>query len=79
MEEARRELPEGVIYCNDAYETAEGCDALAILTEWNQFRMLDLKRVKELLKAPVLIDLRNIYEPEEAKRHGFTYTCVGRP
>ena len=79
MEEARRELPEGVIYCNDAYETAEGCDALAILTEWNQFRMLDLKRVKELLKTPVLIDLRNIYEPEEAKRHGFTYTCVGRP
>jgi len=78
QEEAKAVLPEGVVYCRDAYETAEGCDALAILTEWNQFRMLDLKRIKGLLNAPVLIDLRNIYEPEEARKHGFTYTCVGR-
>ena len=53
--------------------------AVAIVTEWNQFRALDLPRLKTLLKAPVLVDLRNIYRPDEVTRHGFVYSSVGRP
>jgi UDPglucose 6-dehydrogenase len=78
MDSAREVLQDTVIYCMDAYNTAQGCDAIVILTEWNQFRMLDLDRIKGLLKSPVLIDLRNIYEASEVKKHGFEYICVGR-
>ncbi|MEE9591098.1 MAG: UDP-glucose/GDP-mannose dehydrogenase family protein [Thermodesulfobacteriota bacterium] len=78
MDSAKEILTDAVIYCKDAYDTARGCDAIVILTEWNQFRMLDLERMKGLLKYPVLIDLRNIYEASEVKKHGFKYTCVGR-
>jgi UDPglucose 6-dehydrogenase len=68
----------GVDYCEDAYEVADGSDALVLLTEWNQFRMLDMAKIKSLLRAPVVIDLRNIYEPEAMREMGFTYVCVGR-
>jgi UDPglucose 6-dehydrogenase len=64
--------------CADAYETCEGADALVILTEWNEFRMLELDRVAKLLRQPVIVDLRNVYEPEAMRRKGFRYACVGR-
>jgi UDPglucose 6-dehydrogenase len=67
-----------VTYCKDAYEVAKGANALVIATEWNQFRMLDMKRIKKLLKEPILIDLRNVYEPSYIKKLGFLYTSVGR-
>ena len=60
------------------YDVADGADALVLVTEWNQFRMLDLEKLKTLLKAPVMVDLRNVYEPETVRSAGFTYTCVGR-
>jgi len=78
MENARKVLPESVTFCNDAYEVAEGSDALVILTEWNQFRKLDLGRVKNTLKSPKIIDLRNIYDPAAMQKMGFEYACVGR-
>lgn len=78
MKEAKQMMT-GVHWCADAYETMEGADVLAILTEWNEFRSLDLERVKELLNSPVMVDLRNIYNPEEMATAGFRYTCIGRP
>ncbi len=77
MENAAKLLPE-VQMCADAYETCEGADALVILTEWNEFRMLELDRVAKLLRQPVIVDLRNVYEPEAMRRKGFRYSCVGR-
>ena len=68
-----------VEYADSAYACIAGADALVIVTEWDAFRALDLQRVKALLKRPVLIDLRNIYRPEEVTRHGFTYEGLGRP
>ncbi len=79
MAEAKALLPDGVVYCADAYATMDGADALCIVTEWNEFRGLDLRRMKTLLARPVVIDLRNIYEPQEMASHGFDYSCVGRP
>jgi UDPglucose 6-dehydrogenase len=69
---------EGVDFKSGAYEAAEGADALVILTEWDQFRALDLDRVKLLMKAPVVVDLRNVYKPAEMERHGYTYASIGR-
>ncbi len=69
---------EGVSYCEDEYEAAEGADALVLATEWNQFRGLDLDRLKETLKSPVMVDLRNVYEPETVRSKGFRYASVGR-
>lgn len=60
------------------YEVAEGADALVLLTEWNQFRALDLARIKDVMAQPILIDLRNVYKPEEARALGFTYSSIGR-
>ncbi|OSQ44692.1 UDP-glucose/GDP-mannose dehydrogenase family protein [Thalassospira sp. MCCC 1A01428] len=77
MEEAAK-LLEGLTYCETAFETIEGADAMVVLTEWNEFRGLNLKRVKAALKSPVVVDLRNVYEPREMKEHGFEYSCVGR-
>ncbi len=77
MGEARQLLPR-VAWCDNAYQSMEGADAVALLTEWNEFRGLDLARVKSLLKAPIMVDLRNIYNPDEMKAAGFTYRCVGR-
>jgi len=70
-------LPD-ITYCENEYEVAEGSDCLVIATEWNQFRNLDLLRIKKLLKTPILIDLRNLYEPEKVKELGFVYKGVGR-
>jgi UDPglucose 6-dehydrogenase len=64
--------------CSDAYEACEGADALVLVTEWNQFRMLELPRVKELLRRPVIVDLRNVYKPDAMREEGFTYVSVGR-
>ena len=77
METAKKILP-AIIYCENEYEVAEGSDCLVIATEWNQFRNLDLLKIKGLLKTPILIDLRNLYEPEKAKSLGFIYEGVGR-
>jgi UDPglucose 6-dehydrogenase len=78
MENARKTLDE-VIFCQDEYQVAEGSDAVVIVTEWNQFRSLDLERIKTSMHQPILIDLRNIYEPAKMKQLGFSYTCIGRP
>lgn len=77
MEEAKHSLPD-IEYAADEYSAIEGVDALVIVTEWNQFRALDMNRVKKLLNAPKIIDLRNIYEPKEMKELGFEYVGVGR-
>jgi UDPglucose 6-dehydrogenase len=77
MDNAATVLPE-VTLCKNAYETCEGADVLVIVTEWNQFRMLDLERVRSLLRRPVVVDLRNVYEPEPMRAAGFRYLCVGR-
>jgi UDPglucose 6-dehydrogenase len=77
VEEAKAVLPE-VEYGKDAYDVANGCHALVLVTEWNQFRRLDLQRIKALLKTPIFIDLRNVYDPDQMKRLGFTYCGVGR-
>jgi UDPglucose 6-dehydrogenase len=78
MENAVKAMSGPVKFCSDAYEVADGSDALLILTEWNQFRKLDLGRLKGLLKSPRIIDLRNIYDPANVKKFGFEYVCVGR-
>jgi UDPglucose 6-dehydrogenase len=70
-------LPD-VNYCGDAYACASGADALVIVTEWAQFRALDLARLKREMARPVIVDLRNIYRPDEMERMGFTYESVGR-
>ena len=64
--------------CNDVYEMADGCDALVVVTEWNEFKQLDLEKVKALLKSPVIYDGRNIYDPELMKSMGFAYRAIGR-
>jgi UDPglucose 6-dehydrogenase len=77
MEQAKKELPE-IEYCTDPYECARGADALVIVTEWVQFRALDLARLKNEMAQPVVVDLRNIYRPEDMAAQGFTYESVGR-
>jgi len=78
MEEAK-ELLVNIDWCANAYSAMENADCLVILTEWNEFRALDLERVKGLLTNPIIVDLRNIYEPEDLTAKGFDYTSVGRP
>jgi UDPglucose 6-dehydrogenase len=78
MEACRPLLPE-VNFCENAYEAARGSDGVVILTEWNQFRSLGLDRLRELLRRPVMVDLRNIYQPEKMAAAGFDYVSVGRP
>jgi UDPglucose 6-dehydrogenase len=77
-EEAEKML-DGVLWYDDAYGPMENADCLAIVTEWNEFRALDLKRVKELLNRAVMVDLRNIYKPQEMRAAGFDYYSIGRP
>ncbi len=77
MEQARPLMPD-VTFHDDAYAAIDGADALAIVTEWDAFRALDLDRVKNLLKTPVIIDLRNIYRPADVRKRGFSYISVGR-
>jgi UDPglucose 6-dehydrogenase len=68
-----------VKFCENPYETAEGADALLIVTEWNQFRKLELDRLHALLRRPLVIDLRNLYEPDKMAAAGFDYVSIGRP
>lgn len=77
VEEAEK-LLEGVTWCKDAYETAQDADAVAIVTEWNEYRALDMSRLKEAMKGNVITDLRNIYKPEEMREQGFEYSSIGR-
>jgi UDPglucose 6-dehydrogenase len=77
MEEAKKHL--NIEMCPDAYAALEGADGVVILTEWNEFRALDLRAAKRLLKRPLMVDLRNIYRPEEMAKVGFSYVSVGRP
>ena len=78
IDEAKKLMPD-LIYCTDAYATMDGADALVLLTEWNEFRALDLARVRGLLATPLVIDLRNIYQPDEMAAAGLSYLSVGRP
>ncbi len=78
MHEAGKTLTE-VDFCDGPYHAVDGADAMVLITEWDQFRALDLDRVKKLLKAPVVVDLRNVYQPADMKRRGFSYTSIGRP
>jgi UDPglucose 6-dehydrogenase len=76
--EAAKGMLQDVSYARDAYDCAEGAHAVAIVTEWNMFRALDLDRLKRVMAEPVLVDLRNIYRPDDVRRRGFTYKSIGR-
>jgi len=78
MDQAQKLLAD-VKYAPDPYACVEGADALVIVTEWDAFRALDLRRVKGLMRVPIVVDLRNIYMPDELCRHGFAYFGVGQP
>jgi UDPglucose 6-dehydrogenase len=77
MEQAKGVIG-NVAFCKDAYSCAEGASVLVIVTEWEQFRALDFERLKTVMAQPVLVDLRNVYRPEEIARHGFVYESIGR-
>ncbi len=77
MEEAKKIFANRIEYFNDAYETVKGCDALALMTEWNEFRSPDFDMIKKDLKTPVIFDGRNLYEPQTLRAHGFQYYCIG--
>ena len=70
---------EGVAFKDGPYDAIAGADAVVIVTEWDQFRALDLDRIKLLLRQPVMVDLRNVYRPDEMLRRGFRYSSIGRP
>ena len=78
MDNARRTLPGGVEYCPSSYEAAEGADAVVIVTEWNEFKLLNLERLRQVMRRPLVFDGRNIYEPERMRRLGFEYHSIGR-
>lgn len=78
MEAAEKLLP-GVQWCSTPYEAADSADGLVLLTEWNEFRALDFDRLSQTMHAPVLVDLRNVYKPEEVTAQGFDYYSIGRP
>ncbi len=78
MDAARAGGRDDVVFCESEYEAAEGAEALVVATEWNQFRGLDIERLKRLMKEPVVVDLRNVYDPEKMREAGFRYYGVGR-
>jgi UDPglucose 6-dehydrogenase len=78
MDNARRHLPPAVEYCQSSYEAAAGADALVVVTEWNEFKLLNLERLREVMRRPLVFDGRNIYEPERMRRLGFEYHSIGR-
>ena len=78
MEEAKKYLPPEVEYARNAYDACAGADAVVLMTEWNQYRALDLAQIRAGMNNPVFIDLRNVYDPEKMKAEGFQYTGVGR-
>jgi len=77
MENARGVI-EGVEYAPDAYACIDGADAMVLVTEWDMFRALDTAKIKQLLKRPTVIDLRNVYRPEEMQQAGIAYVSIGR-
>ena len=77
MDNARKIFVD-VAYCDDPYQTAEGADVLVIATEWNAFRALNLQRIRKALRHAVVVDLRNVYDPQRMRSEGFAYTSVGR-
>jgi UDPglucose 6-dehydrogenase len=77
MEEAKKLLTD-IAWCNDAYDACDGADAVVLVTEWNEFRSLDLERLKQTMKHLAMVDLRNIYSPDDMVAAGFAYTCIGR-
>lgn len=78
MDNTRQIFPQ-IEYCENAYDASDGADAVVVVTEWNEFKYLDLGRVKETMKQPIIFDGRNIYDPDRMRRLGFDYYCVGRP
>ncbi len=78
MPEARSLLPSAIDYCDDPYATLDGADALVLLTEWNEYRGLDLGQVRTRMAGRVVVDLRNVYDPVRMAAHGFDYHCIGR-
>ena len=78
MQSARLELPEGICYCDDPYDVAREADVLLLLTEWNQYRGMDLRRLRRSMRGDLFIDLRNVYERPDVEEAGFHYECVGR-
>ena len=77
-ETAKRVFGDRITYCQHSYDALEGADALAVVTEWNEFREPDFKKIKQLLKSPVVFDGRNIYSPEQMRGLGFQYLSIGR-
>ena len=78
MTEAKAELPPGIHYATSIEEAIRGADAIVLLTEWNEYRSLDLTHTLQLMNGNVFVDLRNVYEPEPMRALGFQYHCVGR-
>lgn len=78
MDAAKTLLNSGVTYCRNAYETAKDCDALVVVTDWNEFKLLNLEKLRDAMKTPVLFDGRNIYSPEKMRKCGFEYFSIGR-
>ncbi|HEV8439816.1 MAG TPA: UDP-glucose/GDP-mannose dehydrogenase family protein [Methylomirabilota bacterium] len=78
MDNARPLMPDGVVFSDSAYAAADGADAVALLTEWNEFKFLNLERLRRLLRQPVIFDGRNLYEPDRMRRLGFEYHSIGR-
>jgi UDPglucose 6-dehydrogenase len=79
LEEAKRRFGGKVTYLEHRYDALQGADALLVLTEWQEYRVLDHDQAKRLMKRPVVIDARNLYEPARMREHGFTYDSIGRP
>ena len=77
MENTKKEFPR-ITYCESSYEAAKGCDALVIITEWNEFKLLNLRKIHEIMKRPLIFDGRNIYDPERMEAVGFEYYSIGR-
>lgn len=78
MDNIKKRFGDKLTYCTGPYEAATGADAVAILTEWNEFKLIDLPKIKNIMNAPLILDGRNIYEPDLMKQLGFTYVCTGR-
>jgi len=77
MEEAKKQLTD-IVWCKDAYDACSGANAVVLITEWNAFRSLDLNRLKQVMARPVMVDLRNVYNPSDMATAGFAYSCIGR-
>ena len=78
MNEAKKQLGDKIEYCSDPYEAVTGADAMALMTEWSEFHLPEFDKMADLMKSKVIFDGRNIYDPAELKRLGFTYYGIGR-